>query len=86
MSTLSHTCECEPEEALLLTKEELSALTGTKQAKRMHAWLEARGWVFEPGWRRGDIPRVDRSYYLDRMAGRITTLRRVEPRFERLAA
>ena len=60
-----------PEEAvtLLLTRAELEALTGTKQAKRMACWLATRGWVFEPATRRGDVPKVDRAYYLARMSG-----------------
>jgi hypothetical protein len=54
---------------LLLTRDELEALTSARGPKRMTAWLQARGWVFEPGARRGDVPKVDRSYYLARMSG-----------------
>lgn len=54
---------------LTLTRAELEQLCDTKQAKRMAAWLVARGWVFEPAGRRGGLPKVDRAYYLARMSG-----------------
>ena len=54
---------------LLLSRADLEALTGTVQPKRMCAWLTARVWVFEAPSRRGDIPKVDRAYYLARMSG-----------------
>ena len=56
--------------SLVLTRAELRELTGLSQAKRITRWLESRGWVFEPPARRGDIPKVDRSYYLARMSAR----------------
>ena len=46
--------------SLLLTRDDLVALTGTKQPARMTAWLTARAWVFEPPSRRGEVPKVDR--------------------------
>jgi hypothetical protein len=49
--------------ALTLTRDELVNLTSYHQPARMQAWLLARGWVFEPAQRRGDVPRVDRAYY-----------------------
>lgn len=55
---------------LLLTADELRALTGTKQAKRQADWLTARGWQFEPASRRGECPKVGRAYAEARMAGR----------------
>jgi hypothetical protein len=58
-----------PTDPLLLTREELLELTSTRQPKRMAAWLKSRGWVFEPAARKGDIPKVDRCYYLARMSG-----------------
>lgn len=54
---------------LVLTHEELTALTGLKQAKRIEAWLKDRGWVHEPARGRGKVPAVDRAYYLARMSG-----------------
>lgn len=53
----------------LLSRQELTALTGTKQARRMCDWLGARGWVFEPPARRGDIPKVLRAYRDARLSG-----------------
>ncbi len=69
---------------LLLTAEELRALTGTQQAKRMAAWLVARGWVFEAPGRRGEVPKVDRSYYLAKMSGQSApgASERVKPRLD----
>lgn len=67
---------------LLLTPDELQALTGTKQPKRQADWLKARGWKFEPPTRRGDCPKVGRAYAEARMAGlQVTTdqPRRVAP-------
>ncbi len=53
----------------LMAREELFALTGTMQPKRMCAWLEARSWAYEPPARRGDIPKVLRSYRDARLSG-----------------
>ena len=53
----------------LMSREELVGLTGTKQPKRMSAWLEARGWAHELPARRGDIPKVLRAYRDSRMSG-----------------
>jgi hypothetical protein len=54
---------------LHLNRDQLAALTGTVQPKRMVAWLEARHWVFEPPARRGDIPKVAIAYHAARMTG-----------------
>lgn len=53
----------------LMSREELSALTGTMQPKRMSEWLESRGWVHELPARRGDIPKVLRAYRDARLSG-----------------
>lgn len=53
----------------LMSREELATLTGTKQPKRMCAWLEARSWAHEPPSRRGDIPKVLRTYRDARLSG-----------------
>jgi hypothetical protein len=58
---------------LHLTRDQLAALTGTVQPKRMVAWLEARHWVFEPPARRGDIPKVAIAYHAARMSGQPAT-------------
>ena len=57
-----------PREALM-SREELVGLTGTKQPKRMSAWLYVRGWAHEPPARRGDIPKVLRAYRDARLSG-----------------
>lgn len=58
--------------SLLLSREELQTLTGMRQPKRMCEWLEQRMWVFEAPCRRGELPKVDRAYYLARMSGQQT--------------
>lgn len=67
---------------LTLDRAELVNLTGMKQPKRMCEWLTARGWVFEPPARRGDVPKVDRAYYLARMSGQKPAPRRTGPRLD----
>lgn len=59
-------------DTLLLTREQLVELTGTVQPARMVAWLEKRHWVYEPAARRGEIPKVSRKHFEDRMSGRST--------------
>lgn len=66
----------------LLTIDELKRLTGYRQAARAQEWLHARNWVYEPGTRRGDWPKVLRSYRDQRMSGTLQTARRVGPRIE----
>ncbi len=67
---------------ITLDRAELVNLTGMKQPKRMAEWLTGRGWVFEPPARRGDIPKVDRAYYLARMSGQQAAPRRTGPRLD----
>ena len=70
---------------MLLSRVELIALTDTRQPKRMIAWLTARGWQFEEPAKRGEVPKVDRAYYLARMSGQKAPAaageRRVRPNF-----
>lgn len=54
---------------LHLTREQLVSLTGYSQGKRMCAWLDARGWVYEPPARRGALPKVSRAYHDARLSG-----------------
>ncbi|CAM5287306.1 hypothetical protein ECAE60S_00233 [Eoetvoesiella caeni] len=70
------------ERSILLKRPELEELTGTKQPLRMAAWLERRHWVYEPPERRGEIPKVSRQHFEDRMSGKPTTLRRNGPRVD----
>jgi len=53
--------------SLLLSRDELAALTGTKQAKRMSQWLQSRRWPFALTGRRGGFPQVARLVFVDRM-------------------
>jgi hypothetical protein len=55
---------------ITLTRRELVSLTGLSQPKRMAEWLRERQWVFEELHGR-DIPKVDRTYYLNRMSGQL---------------
>jgi Domain of unknown function (DUF4224) len=55
-------------ELLLLTRAELVALTGYKQAPRMVMWLTKRNWIFESPSRAGQVPRVARHYFLIRLS------------------
>ena len=68
--------------SMLLTRDELAQLTGTKQPKRMALWLHARHWVYEPPAKRGDVPKVDRGYYQARMTGNAAGGRRPGPRLD----
>lgn len=70
-------------DSIVLTRDELVQITGLAQPKRMTAWLSERGWVFEAPTRRGEIPKVDRAYYLARMSGQSSNTRRREgPRLD----
>ena len=75
----------EPESgaSLILSRDELESLTGFRQSKRMCEWLEQRTWVFEAPCRRGELPKVDRTYYLSRMSGvRSAPTRKASPLFD----
>lgn len=74
---------------LLMTRQQLEALTGTKQPARMATWLESRHWVYEPPARRGEIPRVSLAYFEARMSGQSSidsSRRRSAPRLDFFAA
>jgi hypothetical protein len=59
-----------PQSDLYLAREQLAALTGTVQPKRMCAWLTSNGWPFVPPARRGDVPKVLRTCHDERLSGR----------------
>jgi Domain of unknown function (DUF4224) len=69
---------------LLLTREELRALTGFERPSRMCAWLRDRGWVHEGPARKGDVPKVARAYHDARMNGTLASpsRRRDGPRLD----
>jgi hypothetical protein len=55
--------------AALLTRDELEALTGRRQVAAMVKWLHRHNWVYEAPDRRGDIPKVARSFFNAKMTG-----------------
>lgn len=67
---------------LLLTRDELRELTGFAKPSKMTEWLQARDWVFEPSCKRGEVPKVDRAYYLARMSGQAPGPKRHRPNLE----
>lgn len=67
---------------LLLTLDELQALTGYRTRSKMIQWLTQRDWVFEPPTKRGDIPKVSRAYFTARMSGQQPTERRKLPNLD----
>lgn len=67
---------------LLLTRQELRELTGFSMPSKMTAWLESRAWVFEPPCKSGEVPKVDRTYYLARMSGQTPAPRRSGPKLD----
>lgn len=69
-------------QSLLLTLEELRVLTGYRTRSKMVEWLTQRDWVFEPPSKKGDIPKVDRSYFHARMSGQTPTGRRMRPNLD----
>ncbi len=52
-----------------LSKMEISDLTGCKRVSGMTAWLRRHNWIFLESERRGQIPRVARQYFIQRMTG-----------------
>lgn len=76
----------DPSLPIVLTAEELQQLTGMKRPSKMTDWLVERGWVHERPARPGQVPRVDRTYYLQRMSGTLPAgtgpAARVQPRFD----
>lgn len=63
---------------LLLTPEELKALTGAERPCAVVAWLTRHGWIYETD-RKGK-PKVARAYFLARMTGLPLPGARVGPR------
>lgn len=56
-----------PQPTLCLTRQELEQLTGCVRPGAMCRWLESKKYIFEPGLRPGDFPRVARAYFERRM-------------------
>jgi hypothetical protein len=69
---------------LLLTREELTALTGTSQAARQRSWLDARGWPYEEAFGRSSHPRVARMVFVQKMLSKDPYSIAGQPRFDAL--
>ena len=69
---------------LLLSRDELVALTGTVQPARQRRWLDARGWPYAEAFGRGSHPRVARFVFTEKMTGRDPCREAPKPRFDAL--
>jgi Domain of unknown function (DUF4224) len=70
--------------SLLLSRDELIELTGTRQPARQRRWLDARGWAYVDAFGRSQHPRVARTVFASRMIGRDPTRKSPEPDFDAL--
>jgi hypothetical protein len=71
-------------ESLLLTREELTELCGTKQASRQSAWLDANDWPYMTALGKSPYPRVARAVFLEKMQRKSMLAAANEPRFDAL--
>ncbi len=70
--------------SLLLTRDELIALTDRKTPRGVKAWLDSRGWVYEvgaTGW-----PKVGADYARQRLGGVSAVPTATEPNWDALRA
>ena len=65
---------------LLLTLEDLQALTGAERPSAVIAWLSKHRWIYETD--RNGRPKVSRAYFDARMSGLPLPGARVGPRTE----
>ena len=70
--------------SLLLSRDELIELTGTRQPARQRRWLDARGWAYVDAFGRSQHPRVARTVFASRMIGHDPTRKTPEPDFDAL--
>ena len=70
--------------SLLLSRDELNELTGTRQPARQRRSLDEKGWPFVDAFGRGQHPRVARTVLASRMIGRDPTRKAPEPDFDAL--
>lgn len=74
----------EAEGQILLSAQDLTALTGTVQPARQRRWLDARGWPYVEASGRGAYPRVSRRVFDAKMEARDPGVAAPQPRFEAL--
>jgi hypothetical protein len=67
---------------VILTPDELAALTDSDKPAEQRAWLTQRGWVFETG-KRGR-PKVLRAHAEQKMGGRLSGEKQWAPDFSDL--
>jgi hypothetical protein len=70
--------------SLLLSRDELTLLTGTRQPLRQRRWLEERAWPYADAVGRSAYPRVARVVFDEKMRGRDPSIAAPQPRFEAL--
>ena len=71
-------------DGLLLSREELTELTGTVQAARQRGWLERHGWPYLNPVGRGGYPRVSREVLRQKMSNTKETKTSSRPNFDAL--
>jgi Domain of unknown function (DUF4224) len=72
------------ESSLLLSRQEIIALTGTKQPVRQRRWFDSRGWPYVDAMGRSAHPRVARSVFDEKMKRRDPSRAAPQPRFDAL--
>jgi len=71
-------------QSLLLTREELAELTGSRQPSRQRYWLDANGWPYTNAMGKSSYPRVARFVFVQKMQEKASKATAREPRFEAL--
>jgi hypothetical protein len=68
-----------PTLTLLLSKDELTELTGARQAKKQIKWLDQHAWIYTTSYT-GE-PRVAAAYFLSRLVTPTVASNQAEPRW-----
>jgi len=71
-------------QSLLLTREELIALTGSRQPSRQRYWLDANGWPYTNAMGKSSYPRVARFVFVQKMQEKVSKATARQPRFDAL--
>jgi len=69
---------------LLLTREELTELTGSRQPSRQRYWLDANGWPYTNAMGKSSHPRVARFVFIQKMQEKASKVPARQPRFDAL--